>query len=153
MEVLYLPSDSSLSPTFYISGDQLGLTEQFTCLGSIITSTCDLTAEIQHRVNLASVSFGRLSSEFLRTVTFPHAPRWPFTTQSASRYCSMHVRDGHRTVVTSEPSRPFTFGVFKLSCTCTGGTQYLMLRFAAEQAHHASRRYYSEDNWGGLAMW
>jgi len=61
MEVLYLPSDSSLSPTFYISGDQLGLTEQFTCLGSIITSTCDLTAEIQHRVNLASVSFGRLS--------------------------------------------------------------------------------------------
>jgi len=26
-EVLYLPSDSSLPPTFYISGDQLGLTE------------------------------------------------------------------------------------------------------------------------------
>jgi len=45
----------------------------------------------------------------------------------------MHVRDGHHTVVTSEPSRPFTFGVFKLSCTCTGGTKYLMLRFAAEQ--------------------
>jgi len=60
-EVLYLPSDSSLPPTFYISGDQLGLTEQFTYLGSIITSTCDLTAEIQHRVNLVSASFGRLS--------------------------------------------------------------------------------------------
>ena len=38
---------SSLPPTFYISGDQLGLTEQFT--------------EIQHCVNLASASFGRLS--------------------------------------------------------------------------------------------
>jgi len=60
-EVLYLPSDSSLPPTFYISGDQLILTEQFMYLGSIITSTCDLTAEIQHRVNLASASFGRLS--------------------------------------------------------------------------------------------
>jgi len=60
-EVLYLPSDSTVPPTFYISGDQLGLTEHFTYLGSIITSTCDLTAEIQHRVNLASASFGRLS--------------------------------------------------------------------------------------------
>ena len=60
-EVLYLPSDSSLPPTFHISGDQRGLTEQFTYLGSIITSTCDLTAEIQHRVNPASTSFGRLS--------------------------------------------------------------------------------------------
>ena len=35
-EVLYLPSDSSLPPTFYICGDQPGLTEQFTYLGSII---------------------------------------------------------------------------------------------------------------------
>jgi len=43
-----------------MSGDQLGLIEQFTYLGSIITSTCDLTAEIQHCVNLASASFGRL---------------------------------------------------------------------------------------------
>ena len=48
-------------PTFYVSGDQHGLTEQFTYLGSIITFTCDLTAEIQNRVNLASASFGRLS--------------------------------------------------------------------------------------------
>jgi len=60
-EVLYLPSDSSLPPTFYISGDQLGLIEQFTYLGSIVTSTHDITAEIQHRVNQASPSFGRLS--------------------------------------------------------------------------------------------
>jgi len=60
-KVLYLPSDSSLPPTFCISRDELGLTEQFTYLGSIITSTCDLTAEIQHRVNPASASFERLS--------------------------------------------------------------------------------------------
>jgi len=60
-EVFYLPSDSSLRPTFYISGDQLGLTEQFTYLGSTIISTCDLTVEIQHRANLASAYFGRLS--------------------------------------------------------------------------------------------
>ena len=61
VEVLYLPSDSSPPPAFYVTGDQHGLTEQFTYLGSIITSTCDLTAEIQHRVNLASTFFGRLS--------------------------------------------------------------------------------------------
>jgi len=47
-------------PTFFISDDQLGLTEQFTYLGCIATSTCDLTAEVQRRVNLASASFGRL---------------------------------------------------------------------------------------------
>ena len=34
----------------------------------------------------------------------------------------------------------------KPSCTCTGGTKYVMSRFAAEQAQHASRRYSSEDN-------
>jgi len=33
---------------------------------SIITSTCDLIAEIQHRVNLASASFGRLSKRVFR---------------------------------------------------------------------------------------
>ena len=60
-EVLYFPSDPSLPPTFYISGDKLGLTEQFTYLGRIITSTCDLIAEIQRCVNLASASFERLS--------------------------------------------------------------------------------------------
>jgi len=60
-EVLYLPSDSSLPPTFNTNRGQLGLTEQFTYLGSLITSTCDLTVEIQYRVNLASASFGRLS--------------------------------------------------------------------------------------------
>jgi len=55
-------SYSSPPPTFYISVDQLGLTEHFTYLGSIITSRCVLTAEIQHCVNLASASFGRLSN-------------------------------------------------------------------------------------------
>jgi len=60
-KVLYLSSYSSSTPTFFIFGDQLGRTEQDTYLGSITASTCDLTAEIQRRVNLASASFGRLS--------------------------------------------------------------------------------------------
>jgi len=55
---------------------------------------------------------GGCPSAFLQTVTFPHAPRWPFTMPSESRNCSVHARDGHRTVVTSESSRLFTFGVF-----------------------------------------
>jgi len=61
MEVLYLPSDSSPPPTLFISGNQLGFTEQFMYMESIITSTCDLTAEIQCHVNLASTSFGKRS--------------------------------------------------------------------------------------------
>ena len=60
-EVLHLQSDPSPPPTFFINGDQLGLTEQLTYLGSIITSICDLTAEIQHRVDLVPTSCGRLS--------------------------------------------------------------------------------------------
>ena len=150
-EVLYLPSDLSLPPTFYISEDQLGLTEHFTYLGSIITSTCYLTAEIQRSVNLGSASFRRLSKQGF---TKP----WPFRTrQDGHLQRNLHLdtalsKWGMDTVPSSHPS-PFTFGVFKLSCTCTGGTKYLMLRFAAEQAQHALRRYYSEDNWGGLAMW
>jgi len=42
-------------------GVQLGLTVQFTYLGSTVTSTCDLTAEIQQLVNLTFASFGRMS--------------------------------------------------------------------------------------------
>jgi len=83
-EVLYLPSESLLPPTFYISGHQFGLTEQFTYLGTLITSTCDLTAEIQHRLNLGSASFGRLSKRVFTNRDLSHAPRWPFTTQWAS---------------------------------------------------------------------
>ena len=148
-EVLYLPSDSSLPPTFYISGDQLGLTEQFTYLGSIITSICDLTAEIQHRVNLASASFGRLSKRVFTNRDLSTRNKMAVYNAicvSTLLYACEGWTVGHRTVVTSEPLRPCTFGVFKLSCKCTGGTKYLMLRFAAEQAQHVSRRYYSEDN-------
>ena len=141
-EVLYLPSDSSLPPTFYISGDQVGLTEQFTYLGS----TCDLTAEIQHRVNLASASFGRLSKRVFTNRDLSTCTKMAVYNAICVSTLLYACEGWTPSGVTSEPSRPFTFGVFKLSCTCTGGTKYLMLRFAAEQAQHASRRYYSEDN-------
>jgi len=113
---------------------------------SIITPRCDLTAEIQHRVNLASASFGRL-------------PKRVFTNRDLSTRTKMAV---HNAVCVSTllyacegwtPHRrhmralkPFTFGVFILCCTNTGGTKYLMLSVAAEQAQHLSRRYSSEDN-------
>ena len=148
-EVLYLPSESSLPPTFYISGDQLGLTEQFTYLGSINTSTCDLTAEIQHCVNVASASFGRLS-------------KLVFTNRDLSARTKMAVYNAIcvlKLLYACEGWTPYRRHIRALEafhirclqtilqeCTCTGGTKYLMLRFAAEQAQHASRRYYSEDN-------
>jgi len=47
----------------------------------------------------------------------------------------------------------FTFAVFKLSCTCTGGTNYLMSRSAAEQALHDLRPYHKEDKESGLVLW
>jgi len=47
--------------TFTVHGDSLNDVHQFTYLGSILTSDCDLNNEIQQRVKLASAAVGRLS--------------------------------------------------------------------------------------------
>ena len=94
------------------------------------------------------------SARFLREAVRSHFyESWPFHTHQDGRL-QCHLRldtalcmRGMDTVVTSEPSRLFTLGVVKLSCTCTGGTKCFMSRFAAEQTQHASRQYSSEDNW------
>ena len=51
------PDASSQQPSFTIDGDTLSATQQFTYLGSILTPGCDLTNEIQQRINLASSAF------------------------------------------------------------------------------------------------
>ena len=48
-------------PTLTVHGDLLNDVHQFTYLGSILTSDCDLNNEVNQRVKLASVAFGRLS--------------------------------------------------------------------------------------------
>ncbi|KAG7166086.1 hypothetical protein Hamer_G027620, partial [Homarus americanus] len=48
------------APQFYINGDPIKIVNQFKYLGSTLTPTCSLDMEIQTRVNLASVAFGRL---------------------------------------------------------------------------------------------
>ena len=54
-------TSSAAHPTFTVHGDSLNDVHQFTYLGSILTSDCDLNNEIQQRVKLASAAFGRLS--------------------------------------------------------------------------------------------
>ena len=56
-----LSTSSPDAPTFYISGNLLKNSENFTYLGSNLSFSGDLTNEIQRRVNLASSAFGRLS--------------------------------------------------------------------------------------------
>ena len=55
-----LSTSSPDAPTFSINGNQLKNSENFTCLGSNLSFSGDLTNEIQRRINLASSAFGRL---------------------------------------------------------------------------------------------
>ena len=55
-----LSTSSPDAPTFFISGNQLKNSENFTFLGSRLSFSGDLTNEIQRRINLASSAFGRL---------------------------------------------------------------------------------------------
>ena len=123
-EVLHLPSDPSPPPTFSLVGiNMVSLNSSRTWEVSLpphVTSLWRFNVVLTYRPPPS----GGCPSACLRSVTFPHAPTWPFTMPSASRYSSMPARDGHRTVDTSMPSRLFTFGVFKLPCTCTGGVKY-----------------------------
>ena len=57
-EILSTPSPDA--PTFYINGDQLKNSENFTYLGSNLSFSDDLTNEIHRRINLASSAFGSL---------------------------------------------------------------------------------------------
>ena len=56
-EVLPQSMNSATHPTFTIHGDPLNAVHQFTYLGSILTSDCDLDNEVQQRIKLASVAF------------------------------------------------------------------------------------------------
>lgn len=49
------------NPTLLINQQQLKNVEEFTYLGSVLSSTNDLSNEVQRRIGLASGSFGRLS--------------------------------------------------------------------------------------------
>ena len=54
-------TSAAAHPTFTVHSDSLNDVHQFTYLGSIHTSDCDLNNEIQQRVKLASAAFSRLS--------------------------------------------------------------------------------------------
>ena len=56
-----LQPSSSSQQSFTVHGDTLNITQQFTYLGSILSSDSDLTNEIQQRIKLASSAFGSYS--------------------------------------------------------------------------------------------
>lgn len=49
-----------IRPAFSALGSKINEVEQFTYLGRILTSSCDLSYEIQHQIKQASSSFARL---------------------------------------------------------------------------------------------
>ena len=57
-EVLPQFVNSATHPTYTIHGDPLNEVHQFTYLGSILTSDCNLDNEVQQRMKLASAAFG-----------------------------------------------------------------------------------------------
>ncbi|XP_076061574.1 uncharacterized protein LOC143037325 [Oratosquilla oratoria] len=59
MEVLNMCQ--SPAPEFLINNQPLRNVKEFTYLGSVLSSTNDLTSEVQRRIGLASATFGRLS--------------------------------------------------------------------------------------------
>ena len=65
-----LSASSPDAPTFSNSGNQLKNSEIFTCLGSNISFSGDLTNEIQKRINLASSAFGRQSKRVFGNQNF-----------------------------------------------------------------------------------
>jgi len=52
---------STAQPMFTVSSAPLANVQQFTYLGSILISDCDITHEVNRRIQLASTAFGRLS--------------------------------------------------------------------------------------------
>ena len=48
-------------PQIYVNNQELPITEKFTYLGSVVTSSCSLDEEILRRIELASSAFGRLT--------------------------------------------------------------------------------------------
>ena len=61
MLVQDLHRPSGVHPSLIVNGTALSTVEQFTYLGSTLTANCNLSAEIQTRIRLASAAFGRLS--------------------------------------------------------------------------------------------
>jgi len=55
-EVLSQSVNSATHPTFTIHSDPLNEVHQFTYIGSILTSDCDLDNEVQQRVKLTSAA-------------------------------------------------------------------------------------------------
>lgn len=60
-EILAQPLNLPQEPYhFHLNNDPIKIVESFIYLGSVITSNCSLDLDIQRRINLASVAYGRL---------------------------------------------------------------------------------------------
>jgi len=126
-------TSSAAHPTFTVHGDSLNDVHQFTYLGSILTSDCDLNNEIQQRVKLASTAFGRLSRRVFLNRNLAIATKIAvYTKPSVSPSSCTVVNHGLHIVAISRLWRPFTYDVSKASSAFIGGTRSLMLRSVTE---------------------
>ncbi len=65
----HLSTPAPITPSFHINGVPLKTVDNFTYLGSTLSSCCSLDTEIHTRINKATSSFGRLRSRVFKTVT------------------------------------------------------------------------------------
>ena len=99
--------------SFSVRGDTLSNVQEFTYMGNILSDSCNLDSEVEHRIKAASSAFGRLTNVSSSVRTLPYPLKWPFTEQSLSQLCCTVVRHGLSVDDTSRPSRHFTSAVCK----------------------------------------
>ena len=111
--------------SFSVHGDTLSNVQEFTYLGNILSDSCSMDSEVEHRIKAASSAFGRLTKRvFLNHNLAIYPLKWPFTGQSVTQLCCTVVRHGPSIDDISRPSRHFTSAVCKASSASDGGGKY-----------------------------
>ena len=120
-------SGTTARPSFSIGGDLLNNDQQSTYLGSILSSDCDVTTEIQHHIKMISAAFGRPT----RHVFFNHNLTVSSKVAVYNAMCVSILLSGSEawtlyTVCTDgmpKPLKPFTSSACKESSASDGGTK------------------------------
>ena len=85
-----LNSIQSISISHYI----LEVVEDFTYLGSIISSNLSLNAKLNTQIGKTATAVACLAKRVWKTPCWPSTPRWRFTKPACSAHCSMADKHG-----------------------------------------------------------
>ncbi|XP_067835655.1 uncharacterized protein [Heptranchias perlo] len=114
-----VPATQHRPPTIKIHGEPLDSVDHFPYLGSLLSVRADIDDEIQHRLQCASVAFGRLSNRVFEDQTSNPAPSSWSTEQPWSPPSCTHQKHGQCTADTSNRWRDITNIASAKSCKST----------------------------------